>query len=493
MARSDPPKPRVETGAREDLGRIEALLKASVPRRILTTEPFLRQAVPVLMTLFILTFGAAVFVNLRERWRETIANATRELDQIATIVADRLDRTAANGDGDAIVRTFHAFQRGDWEWATTAGRMLLITDASGTIIETQPVAKGYIGRNFEDVFGLSSNDRARATQPRILEIRLPDGSDTLLALRRLNTSPAQLVITQPLTFLLHDWRAGVVLLSTLYVATSFVILMTCFAFLWQSRILRETASIEDAVHNRIDTALISGRCGLWDWDISSGRLFWSRSMFEILEFHSSTSLRTLDDVETLFHPSDTDPKKWPAELMAAGADFIERTFRMRHARRGWVWVRARLKLVSGTATADAHLVGIVVEIDNQRHFATVSSLDQLRHRDVKLQSLTPTEGPEEVEPSTILQGDETISKEKNSSNQNFVESTPPFFPYPASLVRFFAAGALLAALGLVMVVFGLATTNFSKQFAGSAFLALGLVLITLTVMRAEVLQSHPSQ
>ena len=33
---------------------------------------------------------------------------------------------------------------------------------------------------------------------------------------------------------------------------------------------------------RIDTALNRGRCGLWDWDLARGRIFWSHSMFAIL-------------------------------------------------------------------------------------------------------------------------------------------------------------------------------------------------------------------
>ena len=33
---------------------------------------------------------------------------------------------------------------------------------------------------------------------------------------------------------------------------------------------------------RLDKALDRGQCGMWDWDIAKGMIFWSRSMFDIL-------------------------------------------------------------------------------------------------------------------------------------------------------------------------------------------------------------------
>src|ERR1043165_1719124 len=92
----------------------------------------------------------------------------------------------------------------------------------------------------------------------------------------------QIAITETGFVVLAQWRAVPMLARTLLEATGIVVLMLGFAFLWQSRLMRETATIEDTVHSRIDTALNRGRCGLWDWDLASGRIFWSQSMFDIL-------------------------------------------------------------------------------------------------------------------------------------------------------------------------------------------------------------------
>ena len=44
-------------------------------RRLLTAEPFLRRAVPVLIIAFLITLGIAAFVDVRERLRQTVSRS----------------------------------------------------------------------------------------------------------------------------------------------------------------------------------------------------------------------------------------------------------------------------------------------------------------------------------------------------------------------------------------------------------------------------------
>ena len=155
----------------------------------------------------------------------------------------------------------------------------------------------------------------------------------------------QLAITQRRAAVLAEWRADMTLAVTLFSATGFVVLMLGFAFLWQSRLMRETATIEDTVHSRIDTALNRGRCGLWDWDLASGRIFWSQSMFDILGLAPHSKLLGFGEISGLVHPDDVQLYELAKQLTDTGASSIDRVFRMRHARGNWVWLRARCELV----------------------------------------------------------------------------------------------------------------------------------------------------
>src|SRR6185369_14411491 len=122
-------------------------------RRLITAEPFLRRAVPVLIVAFLVTLGIAAFVDVRERLRQTVVKSAEELDLTAILIAERIDRVAAAETGDAVTRAFRAFERIEWPRAGVPGRIVLLTDASSTIIATQPPLNGYIGRKLNEAVG----------------------------------------------------------------------------------------------------------------------------------------------------------------------------------------------------------------------------------------------------------------------------------------------------------------------------------------------------
>jgi two-component system cell cycle sensor histidine kinase PleC len=339
-------------------------------RRLLTAEPFLRRAVPVLIIAFLATLGIAAVVDIRERLRQAIAKS-----------AERMDRLATTETGDPVVRAFRAFERIDWPRAIQGGRMVLLTDASSTIIATQPALNGYIGRKLNEAIGRDPRVHTVTIQPNVSELTLADGSSILFALRTLNPPLGQLAITQRRGIVLSEWRADTTLAVTLFSATGFVVLMLGFAFLWQSRLMRETASIEDTVRSRIDTALNRGRCGLWDWDLASGRVFWSHSMFDILGLPPNNKLLSFGEISGFVHPDDVQLYELASQLADAGASSIDRVFRMRHASGNWVWLRARCELVRQPGEPHQHLIGIAVDITEQKRLAEESATAEMRLSD----------------------------------------------------------------------------------------------------------------
>src|SRR5947209_5414055 len=98
---------------------------------------------------------------------------------------------------------------------------------------------------------------------------------------------------------LSPWRSDTTLTVTLSATTGFVLLILGFAFHWQATRAREADVIYDTVRSRIDTALNRGRCGLWDWDLARGRIFWSHSMFAILGLQPRDDLMTFGEVSQL--------------------------------------------------------------------------------------------------------------------------------------------------------------------------------------------------
>ncbi len=350
-------------------------------RRLLTAEPFLRRAVPVLIVAFLVTLGVAAVVDIRERLRQTIFKSADELDLAATVMAERMERLALNESGEPVVRAFRAFERIDWPRATMGGRLVLLTDASNTIIATQPALNGYIGRKLNEAIGRDPAVAPTAVIPGVTDLTLTDGSAILLARRNLGGPLGQLTITQRRAVVLGEWRADTTLAVTLFSATGFVVLMLGFAFLWQSRLMRETASIEDTVRSRIDTALNCGRCGLWDWDLASGRVYWSQSMFDILGLPPHYKLLSFGEISGLVHPDDVQLYELAAQLADSGSSCIDRMFRMRHASGNWVWLRTRCELVRNPGEPHSHLIGIAVDITEQKRLAEESATAEMRLSD----------------------------------------------------------------------------------------------------------------
>jgi two-component system cell cycle sensor histidine kinase PleC len=350
-------------------------------RRLITAEPFLRRAVPVLIIAFLLTLGIAAFVDVRERLRQTVGKSADELGLVTALAAERLDRLASAESGDAVTRVFRAFSRLEWPREAAASRLVLLTDASSTIIATQPLINGFVGRKLNEAIGRDPLTPSATLAPGISDVTLADGSRILLAVRDIDTQLGQLAVIQRRSAVLAEWRADTTLAVTLFSATGFVVLMLGFAFLWQSRLMRETATIEDTVRSRIDTALNSGRCGLWDWDLASGRVFWSQSMFDMLGLAPHSNLLGFGEISSLVHPDDMQLYELATQLADSGASSIDRVFRMRHARGHWVWLRARCELVRQADEPHAHLIGIAVDITEQKKLAEDSATAEMRLSD----------------------------------------------------------------------------------------------------------------
>ena len=191
----------------------------------------------------------------------------------------------------------------------------------------------------------------------------------------------QIAVVQPRSAALATWRSLTTLTVTLSATTGFVVLILGFAFHWQATRAREADLIYETVRTRIDTALNRGRCGLWDWDLARGRIFWSQSMFDILGLEAKDDLLSFGDVSALVHPDDVQLYELATEIVDAKMTPIDHAFRMRHADGHWVWLRARCELVSQPREPGPHLIGIAVDITEQKNLVEKTVAADLRLRD----------------------------------------------------------------------------------------------------------------
>jgi two-component system, cell cycle sensor histidine kinase PleC len=346
-------------------------------RRLLTAEPLLRRAVPVLIIAFLATICVGALVQaLDHRW-QTLNNMLIELDAAAELAVDRLQKSPA----DAIERPQDVLARALPAWATMAGRRFLLTNTEGVVAAATPATDGTIGRRLIDLLGPTQPLTTFGAGAGVMEITLPDNTRALATVRAVSAPFGQIAVVQPRSAALASWRALTTLTITLSATTGFVVLILGFAFHWQATRAREADVIYETVRSRIDTALNRGRCGLWDWDLARGRIFWSQSMFDILGLESKDDLLSFGDVSTLVHPDDVQLYELATELVDAKLTLIDHAFRMRHADGHWVWLRARFELVSQPSEPGPHLIGIAVDITEQKTLVEKTVAADLRLRD----------------------------------------------------------------------------------------------------------------
>ena len=377
MARAD----AASASARPDSikGLAQSIAKPAY-RRLLNAEPLLRRAVPVLIIAFLATICVGALVQILDHRRQALTNESVLIEAAADFAAERL-RQPIKRPNAAIEQPARLLTGALPDWAFTAGRQFLLTNADGVVTAAAPNLGGIVGRRLIDLVGPAQPLTTFGADAGVMELTLPDDTRALATVRMLNAPLGQLAVIQPRAAALAAWRSLTTLTVTLSSTTGFVVLILGFAFHWQATRAREADLIYETVRTRIDTALNRGRCGLWDWDLARGRIFWSQSMFEILGLETKNDLLAFGDVNALVHPDDVHLYDLAVELADATTTTIDHAFRMRHANGHWVWLRARCELVRQPGGPGPHLIGIAVDITEQKSLVEKTVAADMRLRD----------------------------------------------------------------------------------------------------------------
>ncbi|MBS0248086.1 MAG: PAS-domain containing protein [Proteobacteria bacterium] len=349
-------------------------------RRLLTAEPLLRRAVPVLIIAFLVTICVGAIVQVLDQRRQTVDISALSLNAAADVVASRLQRPLKNAR-DAVERPQQLLATALPGWAAGNGRSILLTDAHGAVTAAIPATERTIGRRLIDLIGPAQPLTTFGAEAGVLEITTPAGDRALATVRTLSAPFGQIAVVQTLDAAVRTTRSLTTLTVTLSATTGFVVLILGFAFHWQATRAREADMIYETVRSRIDTALNRGRCGLWDWDLARGRIFWSQSMFDMLGLEAKEELLSFGDVSTLVHPDDVQLYDLARDLAEARTATIDQAFRMRHAGGHWIWLRARCELVRQPGDQGLHLIGIAVDVTEQKTLVEKTAAADLRLRD----------------------------------------------------------------------------------------------------------------
>jgi len=369
---------RAEAPPREDIRGHASLLAEPAYQRLLRAEPFLRHLIPVLILVFLALVGAVRFVELAQLRAEREAEARNAISLIASIVSSRIGAAISADSTPTDFR--NALADALPPEATAWGRQILVTDDLGYIVATAPSNPLYEGRQITGVIGEAQPLTTFGMRAGVLPVTIADDESALAAVHHIGDSFAAAAVVQRMEHVTRQWRSQVALNTAIFVGTSAILLVILYGYFTQSARASEADRIYNETQARFETALTRGRSGLWDWDLSSARVFWSRSMYEIVGLDPRDTLLGFGEMARLIHPDDGSLMAMVEALHDSGQTAIDRMFRIRHADGHWIWLRARAELIDAD-TPTPHLIGIAVDVTEQMQLVERSRTADIRLAD----------------------------------------------------------------------------------------------------------------
>jgi two-component system, cell cycle sensor histidine kinase PleC len=374
MARADAAHASARAEAMLDIG---CTAQQPAVLRISHMEIWVRRAVPAMVALFAGALVAISVVITRDAYDRALTDAFTDLELTAGVISNNVDTTfREHPNADLAAALAQAMP----SRALARGQQVIVSDAASNIVLAAPALPPG-NTTLNDYLGPAQPLTIFAEKAGVLRMDLADGSEALASVRTLAPPFGQVAVVYPMAAVLSEWEASSFRAAVLVICTVVVLIALAMAYFWQASRAREANQLCERMQARVDTALGRGRCGLWDWDLARGRIYWSDSMYEILGMTPDRQFLSFGDINALVHPQDGDLAMMAEMLASSQADSIDHVFRMQNVKGEWIWLRARAELVQERDGVPPHLVGIAVDITEQKILAERSATADLRLRD----------------------------------------------------------------------------------------------------------------
>ncbi len=343
-------------------------------KRLLAAEPLLRRSIPALIIIFLIVVAALRLLSLMNE-RDDVE---RDAKTILALAAGQLAGAIAVDANMAPGMTQDLLESTSRQAAMGRSHVLAITDSNFKIVAVTPQSTRWEGRTLDSLVQGGQPLFMFGDRAGVMDVSI-GGKDWYAAVSLASGKKGAAAVLVPQEAVFDTWRKTVSLNVTLFVLTAGVLIVILYAYFGQAARAQAADRIYLEAHQRIDMALVRGRCGLWDWDMVRGKMYWSRSMYDMLGYEPCDTMLSFGEVDEIIHPEDGDLFQLANKIVSREIDHIDQVFRMRHADGQWVWMRARAQVIDPEAP-EIQLIGIAVDVTEQRHLALRSEAADLRLR-----------------------------------------------------------------------------------------------------------------
>ncbi|EJF92866.1 PAS domain-containing protein [Bartonella taylorii] len=359
------------------------LFSSSVYQKFLFIEPWLRRSLPFIISIFLVVLAVIRFTSIYD-WRHTIDKSTRStITLLASHVSNIIDRDllAATQQKKASVFSHQHLQNILANFRNkgliNTNTVIAIVDQKGNVLASSS-SEIILGKPLQDFTPESIALQSLGQHAGTMQITIGRDEPALASFHQTENGQYGVFISEKIQHTYMGWRKFFLLNMVLFIGTSSVVLTLLYAYYNQIVRARNTDLISEKIQNRIDMAMMRGRCGLWDWNMASGRVYWSRAMYEMLGYVPQDALLSISQITAIINPNDANFFDLAQELMSGKKKHIDINVPMRHADGHHVWMRIRAEI---TDEEEPHLVGIAFDISEQRQLAEETAQADLRIRD----------------------------------------------------------------------------------------------------------------
>ncbi|CAG2148437.1 hypothetical protein LMG31506_03824 [Cupriavidus yeoncheonensis] len=143
------------------------------------------------------------------------------------------------------------------------------------------------------------------------------------------------------------------------------------AILLSHRRLRLERRLREALagsEERLQLAVGGSNDGLWDWDLHSGRLYFSPRCAQMLGFEPDALPQARETLLGLLHPADVNVLDDKLSAHLRRGEPYDAEFRLRTRGDGYLWVRARGRLVRGENGRVMRMAGSLTDISEHKRY-----------------------------------------------------------------------------------------------------------------------------
>ena len=145
-------------------------------------------------------------------------------------------------------------------------------------------------------------------------------------------------------------------------AAAFILIFNVSLIYAKRRWSHAETSLKDT-EDRLRLAIEGAQDGIYDWDMKTNRMFFSRRYYEMLGFERKTPHGTLEDAKSLIHPDDVErTMAFLSRYLSGEISEYSQEFRMQHASGRWIWIQSRGKALYDASGKPYRMVGAHTDI-----------------------------------------------------------------------------------------------------------------------------------